>query len=317
MSKIFYRYNPENLNYERVFPSKKERLWTVCRQIVIGSALGFGIFMILNYMFDSPLERQLKKENKLLLTQYQILSKRIDESQKILTDLQDRDDQLYRAIFNAEPIPEAIRRPGFGGTNRYESLLGMQNSELVIATTGKLDMMSKSLYVQSNSYDEITELLKTKEERMQNTPAIMPISGSEMKRIGSGFGMRVHPISGTLRPHTGIDLNANRGTPVYVTGNGVVESARWNGGYGNCIVVDHGFGFKSLYSHCQAMKVKAGQKVKRGQQIATVGMTGVATGYHLHYEVQVKGKPDNPAKYFFLDLTPEEYDEMLFISESR
>lgn len=317
MSKIFYRFNPETLSYERVFPSWKQKVWAVFRQLFIGIGIGFIIFAVVNYVFDSPLERELKKENKLLLTQYQILSKRIEENQKVLTDLQERDDQLYRAIFNAEPIPASIRRPGFGGTNRYESLMDMPNSELIISTTSKLDMMTKELYVQSNSYDELTELIKTKEERMQNIPAIIPISNKQLKRIGSGFGMRVHPITGKLRPHTGIDLNAERGTPVYATGNGTVEMSSWHGGYGNCVIINHGFGFKSLYSHCAELKVKVGQKVKRGQQIGTVGMTGVATGHHLHYEVLVKGQHDNPAKYFFMDLTPEEYDEMLFISENR
>jgi Membrane proteins related to metalloendopeptidases len=317
MSKVYYRYNPDTLSYERIFPSKVQRFWAVCRQLIIGSGIGFLVFWGFNYMFDSPQESQLKKEKKLLLTQYQILSKRIDENQKILTDLQERDDRLYRAIFNAEPIPQAIRKSGYGGTNRYESLLDMPNSELVVSTTSKLDIMSKSLYIQSNSYDELAELLKTKEERMQCTPAIMPISSRDFKRVTSGFGMRVHPILGTLRPHTGIDLSAERGDPIYATGDGVVQMAKYYADYGNCIIIDHGFGFESLYSHCKDMSVRAGQKVKRGQQIGTVGTSGLADGPHVHYEVKVKGKPDNPAKYFFLDLTPEEYDEMLFISENR
>lgn len=317
MSKIFYRYNPETLSYERVYLSAGQRIWTIFKQLFIGIGIGFALFAAANYLLDSPQEKQLKKDNKLLLTQYQVLSKRIEENQKILTDLQERDDQLYRAMFNAEPIPASIRKPGFGGTNRYESLLDIPNSDLVIATTRKLDIMTKELYVQSNSYDELTDLIKIKEERMQNTPAIVPIAAKDLKRIGSGFGMRVHPITGILRPHTGIDLNADKGAPVYATGDGTVESATWQGGYGNCIIIDHKFGFKTLYSHCAEMKVRPGQKVKRGQQIGTVGMTGVATGYHLHYEVQVRGKHDNPAKYFFMDLSPEEYDETLFISEHR
>jgi Membrane proteins related to metalloendopeptidases len=317
MSKVYYRYNPDSSSYERVYLSKVQRLWTVCRHVFIGSLIGVIIFMISTYVFDSPLEKQLKKENKLLLTQYQILAKRIDENQKILADLQERDDQLYRATFNAEPIPEAIRRPGFGGTNRYESLMNMPNSDLVISATQKLDMMTKSLYVQSNSYDELTELLKTKEERMQCIPAIMPLSSRNFKGMTSGFGVRVHPILKTLRPHTGVDLSADRGTPIYATGDGVVEKARYEGNYGNCIVVNHGFGFQTLYSHCKDMNVKVGQKVKRGQQIGTVGTSGMADGPHVHYEVRVKGRLDNPVKYFFLDLAPEEYDEMLFISENR
>lgn len=317
MSKIFYRYNPETLSYERVYPTKIQRLWALLRQLLLGAVIGIGVFAFTSYQIDSPKEKELKKENKLLLAQYQILSRRIDESDKILKELQERDNQLYRATFNADPIPDAIRRPGFGGTNRYESLMELNNAELVIATTRKLDIMNKALYVQSNSYDELVNLIKTKGERMNCIPAVMPISPTELKQVSSGFGMRVHPVTGTLRPHTGIDLNAKAGTPIYVTGDGVVESARWDGGYGNCVIVDHGFGFKTLYSHCKDMLVRKGQRVTRGQKIGTVGMTGIATGNHLHYEVRVKGKPDNPAKYFFLTLSPAEYNEMLYVSENR
>lgn len=317
MSKIFYRYNPHTLTYERVYLSLGQKIWVIFRQLIIGAGIGAILFAIATYAFDSPRESQLKKDNKLLLTQYEVLSKRIAENQKVLDDLQERDDQLYRAIFNADPIPESVRRQGYGGTNRYESLLDMPNSDMVITTTSKLDMMTKELYVQSNSYDELTELIKTKEERMKNIPAILPLSGKDMKRISSGFGMRIHPLYGVPRFHSGIDLNAEMGSPIYATGNGVIESSQWDGGYGNCVVIDHGFGYKSLYSHCKDLLVKPGQKVSRGQKIATVGMTGVATGYHVHYEVLVKGKHDNPAKYFFMDLSPEEYDEMLFISENR
>ena len=145
----------------------------------------------------------------------------------------------------------------------------------------------------------------------------MPLSSKEMKGISSGFGMRIHPVYGNVRMHTGIDLNAKFGTPIYATGNGVVESSKWDSGYGNTVVIDHGFGYKSLYAHCLELKVAPGQKVVRGQEIATVGATGTATGAHVHYEVLVRGQHDNPAKYFFMDLTPEEYDQILFEAENR
>jgi murein DD-endopeptidase MepM/ murein hydrolase activator NlpD len=269
------------------------------------------------YAFDSPKEQQLKKDNILLLTQYQLLSKRIDENEKVLGALQRRDDDFYRVMFNADPIPASVRNPGVGGTNRYEHLLTVPNSSLVIATTAKLDRLTKQLYVQSNSYDELAELIKKKEERSRNVPAIMPLSAKQMKGVSSGFGMRMHPIYGNIRMHTGIDLNANDGTPIYATGAGAVESTGWDGGYGYAVVIDHGFGYKTRYGHCHKMLVHPGQKVVRGQQIATVGATGDATGPHVHYEVIVKGQVDNPAKYFFMDLTPEEYAQMLFEAENR
>jgi murein DD-endopeptidase MepM/ murein hydrolase activator NlpD len=317
MSKILFQYNSQTLTYERVYLSLGQKIWIVFRQLIIGVGIGVILFGIAIYAFDSPHEQQLKKDNKLLQTQYKVLSHRMAENQKVLDELQQRDNKLYRAIFNADPIPESVRRQGFGGTDRYERLLDMPNSDLVIETTRNLDIMTKELYIQSNSYDELIGLIKTKEERMKNIPAIRPISGKDYKGMSSGFGMRLHPIFGDFRAHTGIDLTAEVGSPIYATGNGVVESSGWSGGYGNCIVVDHGFGYKSVYGHCKELIGKPGQKVVRGQKIATVGMTGDANGYHIHYEVRVKDKPDNPAKYFFIDLTPEEYDEMLFISESR
>ncbi|MCL1937701.1 MAG: M23 family metallopeptidase [Candidatus Azobacteroides sp.] len=317
MSTIFYKYNPQTLSYERVYLSVKQRIWVVFRHLLIGIVIGGSLFAITMYAFDSPHEQQLKKEKKLLLTQYQILSKRIDANEKVLEELQKKDDNLYRALFNAEPIPMSIRRPGVGGSNRYEHLLTMPNSDLVISTTAKLDMMTKEMYVQSNSYDELSGLIKTKEERIKNVPCIMPLSIKQMKGISSGFGMRIHPIFGDLRAHTGVDLNAEPGTPIYATGNGVVESAQWDGGYGNMVVIDHGFGFKTRYGHCRELKVRVGQKVVRGQEIATVGSTGTATGPHVHYEVLVKGQFDNPAKYFFMGISPEEYAQLLFDSENR
>lgn len=317
MRNIFYRYNPDTLAYERVYPSKKQRIWSIFRQLLIGGCIGGLLFAIATYAFDSPLEYQLKKENKLLETQYRMLSKQISESQKVLEDLQRRDDELYRSLFNADPISESVRKPGIGGSNRYEALMNLPFSDLVIETTYKLDLLSRQLYVQSNSYSELAELVKAKEDRTQCVPSVIPVKKEDLKRIGSGFGWRLHPIYGSRRFHRGVDLNAALGSPIYATGNGVVESARYNSGYGNCVVIDHGFGFKTLYAHNRENLVKAGQRVVRGQKVATVGMTGATTGPHLHYEVLVKGQPDNPAKYFFMDQNPEEYDEMLYISRNQ
>jgi len=317
MSKIFYQYNPKTLTYDRVYVSLNQKIGVIIRQLIIGIGVGVILFGVATYTFDSPREQQLKKDNKLLLTQYEVLKRRIGENEKILTDLQQRDDLLYRAIFNADPIPEAIRRPGFGGTNRYESLMNMPNSELVISTTQSLDVMTKELYAQSNSYDELIGMIKNKDDRMKSIPAIVPIVVRDKKQYSSGFGMRIHPLYGDWRMHTGLDISSDAGSLIFATGDGVVESAGWEGGYGNCVVINHGYGYKSLYGHCKELLVKAGQKVTRGQKIATVGMTGVASGNHVHYEVLVKGVPDNPAKYFFMELSPKDYDEVLFISENR
>jgi len=318
MGKIFFQYNPGTLTYERIYISVGQRFWIIFRQLIIGIGIGAILFGVATYAFDSPRELQLKKENKLLLTQYEVLRRRIAENEIILSDLQQRDDMLYRTIFNADPIPESIRRPGFGGTNRYESLLNMPNSELIISTTRNLDIMSRELYVQSNSYDELIDIIKNSEERMKCLPAIVPISVKDIKKqYSSGFGYRIHPIYGDLRPHNGVDITADAGTPIYATGNGVVESASYDGGLGYCVTINHGFGYKTRYGHCKSMLVKAGQKVIRGQKIATVGSTGSSIGNHVHYEVIHNGKYVHPAHYFFLELSQEDYEEALYIFANR
>lgn len=313
MSKIFYKYNPHTLSYERVFVTVKQRIWTLFRHIFIGIVIGSVLFAIATYMIDSPQERLLQKNYNLLLTQYQILSKNIDENEKILNELRQRDENLYRIMFNADPIPQVEDER----KSLYNQLLNIPNASLVISTALKLDNMTHQLYMQSRSYDDLIELIKTKEDRVKNIPAIMPLSSKQMKGVSSGFGMRLHPIFGDMRMHTGIDLNAMEGTPIYATGGGVVEFTGWEGGYGNTVIINHGFGYKTRYGHCKQLKVRVGQKVVRGQLVATVGMTGTAKGYHVHYEVLVKGQYDNPAKYFFMDLTPEEYDKMLYEAEHR
>ncbi len=317
MRNIYYHYNPQTLNYERVYPSVGQRIWAVFRHLIIGIIIGVCLFFAALYTFDSPMEHQLRKENKLLLTQYNLLSRRMAEAQLILDDLQQRDDQLYRAIFQADPIPSSVRKPGFGGTNRYENLMNMPNSELVISTTMKMDMLSKQLYVQNNSLDEVFQLVKNQEEKLKCIPSIQPVANKDLTRIASGYGMRMDPIYKTPRFHAGMDFTAKTGTDIYATGNGKVTFAGWKQGYGNCIIIDHGYGYETLYGHCDKLLVSEGKSVIRGEIIALVGNTGKSTGPHLHYEVMVKGQHDNPANYYFMDLTPEEYDRLLQIAENH
>lgn len=315
--KVYYIYNPHTLSYDRVYPSWKQRFWSVCRQLFFGIMIGAGVFCVTSYFFDSPKELQMKKENKLLLTQYEILSRRMDEATLVLKDLQQRDDKLYRVIYQADPIPVSVRESGFGGTNRYEALMSMPNPKLIVSVTSKMDVLSKQMYVQNNSYDEIADLVKTQEDRLKCIPGIQPIANKDLTRIASGFGMRIDPVYGFPKFHAGMDFKADIGTDIYSTGDGVVTSAQWRQGYGNCVVVSHGYGYETLYAHCDKLLVREGAKVTRGEVIAKVGNTGKSTGAHLHYEVRVKGKPDNPAKYYFMDLTPEEYDKMFEIAENH
>ena len=315
--KTYYFYNPNTLNYERVYPSAKDRFFGILRHLSIGIIIGVGVFFLLAKIFDSPIESLLKKENKLLQTQYEVLSLRLNEALEVLSDIQQRDEDLYRTIFQAESIPESVRKSGFGGANRYEHLMSLSNAELVVATAQKMDLLNKQLYVQSNSLEELITLGKTQEERNRCIPAIQPIANKDLKRTASGYGMLIDPIYRTPRFHSGMDFSAKTGTDIYATGDGTVTFAAWKQGYGNCIMIDHGYGYKTLYGHLSKYKARVGQKVKRGEVIGKVGNSGKSTGPHLHYEVIVRGKYDNPSKYYFMDLTPEVYDRMIEIAENH
>jgi murein DD-endopeptidase MepM/ murein hydrolase activator NlpD len=275
------------------------------------------IYFGFTQFFDSPMEAQLRKENRLLQTQYEVLSLRLNEAFTILNDIQQRDENLYRAIFQEESIPESIRKAGIGGANRYEHLMTLSNPDLIVATTQKMDMLKRQLYVQSNSLEELVYVGKTQEERLKCIPAIQPIANKDLKRMASGYGMRIHPIYRIPKFHSGMDFSAPTGTDIYATGNGTVVFSGWKQNYGNCITIDHGFGYRTLYGHLNKLNARVGQKVTRGEVIGYVGDTGLSTGPHLHYEVIVRGKHDNPSKYYFMDLTPEEYEQMIQLAENH
>ena len=315
--KAYYFYNPNSLTYERVYPSAKERFFAVLKHLSFGILIGAGVFFAFIHFFASPMEALLRKENKLLQTQYEVLSLQLNDALAVLDDIQERDDNLYRAIFQTQAIPDYVRKPGIGGTNRYEYLMNLSNADLVIATTRKMDMLKRQIYVQSNSLDELISVGKNLEERNRCVPAIQPVSNKDLKKTASGFGMRIDPIYRTLRFHAGMDFAASTGTEIYATGDGIVIFSGWKQGYGNTIIIDHGFGYKTLYGHNDKNNVRVGQKVVRGEIIGLVGNTGKSVGPHLHYEVHLYDKPDNPAKYYFLDLSPEEYDQMIQIAENR
>lgn len=315
--KTYYLYNPNTLSYERVYPSARDRFFSVLRHLSTGIAFGVATFFGMMYVVDSPMESQLRKENKLLQTQYEVLSLRLTNALEVLDDIQQRDENLYRAIFQAESIPESVRKSGFGGSNRYEHLMELSNPDLVVSTTQKMDILRKQLYIQSNSLEELIAMGKNQEEKSKCLPAIQPISNKDLRRTASGYGVRIDPIYRTPRFHSGMDFSAKVGTEIYATGNGVVTFAGWKQGYGNCLMIDHGYGYQTLYGHMSKFKARVGQKVTRGEVIGEVGNTGKSTGPHLHYEVIVRGKHDNPSKYYYMDLSPEEYDRMIQIAENH
>lgn len=315
MSKIKYKFNTKSLTYERAKMTKKEIFWRVMSYFTTGIVFTSVVLFIAYNFFDSPKERILERENAQLKLQYEILDKKLSLLQDVMADVQRRDDEIYRVIFEAEPIAASIRKAGYGGVNRYKELEGYSNSELVIEANKKIDQLSKQLYIQSKSFDDVMELAGKKTEMLMSIPSIQPVSNKELKRIASGFGYRTHPIYKIQHLHTGLDFTANVGTEVYATGNGkVVKVEADYRGYGNHIIIEHGFGYQTLYAHLSKFDVRQGDKVKRGDLIGYVGNTGTSTGPHLHYEVIRNGAKVNPINFFYNDLTPEEYNLVLTIS---
>jgi len=279
-----------------------------------------GLFYVgFNLVYDSPKEKQLIAEKEELLLQYELLNNKLDQTSVILADLENRDDNIYRTIFEAEPIPDNLRKAGIGGVNRYKNLEKFKgDADIVISTTKKLDRLSKQLYIQSKSFDEIYELAKQKEELLASIPAIQPVSNKNLTRMASGYGMRIDPHYKTPAFHEGMDFTAPTGTPIYATGNGTVtRSDNGSRGYGNHVRIDHGFGYLTLYGHMSEIAVKPGQNVIRGEIIGYVGNTGKSSGPHLHYEVHKNDRPINPINFYFSDLTPEEYDLMIQLSSQE
>jgi len=315
MSKAKYRYNPKTLTYEKAelgFQGKVIQLFSY-----IGMGLGFAAIFVFVFFtfFDSPKEKKLIRENDQLKLQYGILDKRMNEMNAVLDNLAERDNTVYRSIFEAEPIANSVRKAGFGGVNRYKNLEGYENSEVVIDATEKMDQLAKQMYIQSKSLDEVYKLAREKEKMLASIPAIMPISNKDLTRFSSGFGMRYHPILKIMRPHNGMDFTAPIGSEIYSTGDGVIEKVDYNrGGFGKYVVVNHGYGYKTIYAHMSKQKVRRGQKVKRGDVLGLIGNTGLSSGPHLHYEVVKDGRKVNPASFYSNDLSPEEYELMIQLS---
>ncbi|MBP6979216.1 MAG: M23 family metallopeptidase [Lentimicrobiaceae bacterium] len=266
-------------------------------------------------IFDSPKEKMLKRELEQYSLQYQVLNDRMDMVAGVLKDLQERDDNIYRVIFESEPIPAGIRKAGYGGAQRYEQLTGYKNSDLMINSAKKLDEITRQLYVQSVSFDQVFDMAKNKEKMLAALPAIQPIHNLDLRRIGSYFGIRTDPFYKVKKFHYGVDFSASIGTEIYATGNGrVIEVNNSSRGYGNTILIDHGYSYQTQYSHLSRFAVRPGQEVKRGQVIGYVGNTGKSSAPHLHYEVHKNGQPVNPIYYFFNDLSPADFEHIIELS---
>lgn len=310
MGKTRYHFNPKSLSFEKRESTIKDLIIKMLGYTATSIAFSTIVMLIAYNFFDSPKEKQLGREISQYEFQLSIMNTRLDKIQGVLQEIQERDDQVYRVIFEAEPIPSAVRLAGIGGTDYYNDLKGMRYSDLLIEINQKLDKTSSQLYVQSKSFDEVVDLTKRKSEMLASIPAIIPIKDGK-KKIISGFGPRFHPILKVKRFHSGIDITAPRGTPIYASGDGTIAKSSRMSGYGNAILINHGYGYQSLYAHLSRSAVRPGQKVKRGELIGYIGNTGLSVSPHLHYEIIKNGRKVNPVHYFFNDLSPEEYEEVL------
>ena len=311
-----YKINPETLAMEQVESGLGYWLRQTGIYILSGIVLGVVFLYLFLVFFPSPREKQLLREKEAMQSQMETLNRQVDQMQIVMTDLQQRDDNLYRVLFGAEPIPLNIRQGTQRKISYYEEIAQMTNSQLSADLSLKVDVLEKELYVQAKSYDEVLELAKTQEIRMENIPAIQPVLNKDLKRVASGYGVRIDPVYHVRKFHQGMDFTAPTGTEVFATGNAKVSFVGWKQGYGNTVILDHGFGYQTLYAHLFKALVRKGQKVRRSDIIALVGNTGKSTGPHLHYDVRLHGKPVDPRNYYFYDLSPEEYDQMIQLSNN-
>lgn len=318
VSKIKYRYNPQTLSYEKVELSFKQKLFRALPYVGAALVFAVAVSIIAFTFFKSPREKAQLRKIEELKAQYELLQKEMDETMKVLKAIEQRDDQLYRVILETKAYPAHKRQLATGGSDRYAGQQNLDNSEMIVSATKKLDELQKRLYAQSKSFDELVELAKRKDKMLRSIPAVIPIANREVTAHTGAFGWRIDPIYRTRAFHSGMDFPCKLGTPIRCTGDGVVENVEsgfW--GYGNVVLIDHGFGYKTMYAHLSGFNVKKGQKVSRGDVIAFAGSTGKSTAPHLHYEVIKDGEKVNPVNYYFNDLSPAQYEEMIKASQQN
>jgi murein DD-endopeptidase MepM/ murein hydrolase activator NlpD len=313
MSKVKYRFDTKSLTYEKVSVTFRQKFWKTASYLATGIVFATITIVLSKKFLPSPVEIQQDREIEGLTLKYQQMQKKMDLIDQVLKDLEERDDNIYRAVFEAEPLAKNIRYGGFGGSNRYAEYDIYENANLMKSTAERLDLLSKRIYIQSKSFDDVIKMAKNKQQLINSIPAIMPINKKDLSHaVTSGFGWRTHPIYKTPEFHPGMDFTAIQGTPIYSTGDGTVERAdNLAQGYGNHVVVNHGFGYQTLYAHMVKIACKVGQKVKRGQLLGYVGSTGLSTAPHVHYEVIKNGQKTNPINYYYNDLSAEQYQKLV------
>ena len=317
MKKVKYYYNTHTLRYEKLEIPLRVTLLRLFGFIAGSLVFASIIVAIAFHYIESPKEILLRQENDGLRNDYSILQKRTDDLQKQMQELENRDNKVYRAIFESTPIPDSARLKEMEKSKEIELVQGMSESELVKSLTGQLNTLSLQVAYQNKSYNEIDDMIKDKQKLLAAIPAIQPVSNKDLRHIASGFGYRVDPVYKITKFHAGLDFAATQGTPIYATADGVVKEASYDaGGYGNHVVLNHGYSYETLYGHMVRIKVHVGQQIKRGEVIGWVGSTGKSTGPHCHYEVHKGGQPVDPVYFFYNDLTPEQYDQVLKLSKA-
>ena len=317
MAKVKYYYDADTLSYRKIDVKKSEYYKKTVFGVLAVLLIAFIGFIIFSQFLMSPNERAINRENENLKLNLDLFSKRIAESSAVLNQLQERDNNIYRMYFEANPIPNEQRKAGFGGVNRYKSLEGYDNSKMIKQLTKDIDILSKQLVIQSKSLDEIVILAKEKEKMLAAIPAILPVKLVDLTRMASGYKWRMHPILKIRKFHKGMDFTAPTGTPIYASGNGKVIRSSRSATYGRVVYINHGYGYTTIYAHMSKIKAKRGQNVKRGDLIGYVGNTGRSVSAHLHYEVRKNGKALNPINFYYGDLTPAQFAAMQKASEEE
>jgi murein DD-endopeptidase MepM/ murein hydrolase activator NlpD len=310
MAKVKYYYDSENLAYRKIKTKKSKKFGYFALFLLASALFGFLCFVLLLNapFFKTPKDKLQAREIDNLKSQYAILNRKIDLMNEVADNLEDRDNNLYRIYFNASPISDDVRKTGISSKNRYKELEGFNNSDLVVNTSKRVDVLTKELVVQSKSLDEILALAKTKEKLLAAIPAIQPVRNENLKRMASGFGFRSDPFTKITKMHKGMDFTAPIGSPIFATGDGIVDAAdAASSGYGNHVVINHGFGYETLYGHMSRYNCRAGQRVKRGDIIGYVGSTGRSQGPHCHYEVHKDGEVVNPLNFYYGNISAAEY----------
>ena len=314
MSKVKYYYDSETLSYRKIEKKKGQKIGVISL-FLLASFLFAGFMLLLFYNLpniETPKEKAYKRELVNMELQLDLLNRKMEQAETVLAEVAERDNNLYRIYFEANPIPDAQRKAGFGGVNRYKDLEGFDNSKLIISSSKRLDVLTKQIVVQSKSLDEIALLAEEKEKLLAAIPAIQPVNNEDLTRVASGFGFRTDPFTKARKMHWGMDFTAPRGTPVYASGDGVVSRADNSAsGYGKHIRIDHGYGYESLYAHLYKYNVRKGQRIKRGDLIGFVGSTGRSEAPHLHYEIFKDHARIDPINFYYGNLSPEEFSVML------